>query len=445
MISQELKSLNVESEQYFYNGSKVSKSLNTLNEELRHNYHLLEDLSFLKTERDLKKLKTINKKISELIDKIEEENELEELRRIGQTFNYDKLRFKYEKKNLKKKFPKFNLDKYFELLQNPINQIVNWKGENIIFDEYWVKKNLIALNQMVFDEMDIYILNIGKEGAGKSAWSSQQILWYYTVLSMVGLIDYAYDIKMMFFIDIGGFLQSNQEQGKNDYFRIKCMDEGNQLNRSNFRDEDNQQFKYEMRTERKLLRIIMINMQQIGELDTSISLSRVNFIYDCKMNNSKSTGTLIKGKIDMYIIPRGEEIYSDEYKKVFNRNEILNEFSKRLDKKKDYYIGLPKKYVVKRMIFDDAWGFDKEEYDDFVKDKMTERRFQKKQNLSDEIAFVLLNKLSYWKDLKSFDLSNASDKKMYMTLAKFFERMKKYFDANPSKYDMIKNHYYPQK
>jgi len=190
-----------------------------------------------------------------------------------------------------------------------------------------------------------------------------------------------------------------------------------------------------------MLRVIMINMQQLGELDTSISLSRVNFIYDCKMKNDKLTGLLNKGFVEMYIIPRGDSIYSEKYKQVFSRSEIINEFSVRLDKKKDYYISLPRKYIVKEFRFENKWGFDKEEYDDFVKDKMRERRFRKKKSLTDEQAYILLEKFNDFKHLNVFETKYVGEKKMYDVLKKFLVSINNYFTANPVAYNNIKKHY----
>lgn len=400
--------------------------LNTKNYNHFEDLHLLEKASF---------------EIYKTISNIKSEIELEDFLNNNKSFDTEKLKLLYKSKKLKKKFPNFKIDKYFELLNDPIIEIKNFKGEIIKYDLFWIKKQLIAFNQMIFNEMDLYILNIGKEGSGKSCWSSQQILYFYTFFYKVGLIDYSYDIKKMFFADILSFLEEDNLEELNSYFRIKCLDEGNELNRSNFRDETNQQFKYEMRTERKMLRIILINMQQIGELDTSISLSRVNFIYDCRMKGNKKIGTLEKGFIDMYIIPRGDIIYSEKYKKLISGREILNSFANKLDKKKDYYIGLPNEMIIHNFRFNDKWGFDKDKYDKYVKGELCKRKFQRTIKLTTLQAYILLRKLSEFRKLKSFNLSNKKDKKMYDVIYKFFEKLQNYFDDNPDKIIALENFY----
>ena len=182
-------------------------------------------------------------------------------------------------------------------------------------------------------------------------------------------------------------------------------------------------------------------MQQIGELDTSISLSRVNFIYDCLMKNDKKTGLLKKGFIDMYIIPRGDIIYSAKYLKVLSRIEILNSFAQKLDKKKDYYISLPKKMCVSSFKFENIWGFNKEEYDLFVKNKMRERRFKKTQKLTDEQAFILDEKFKDFKYFKVFNTSEKSEKRKYDVIKKFFKNIHTYFESNPVLHNSISDHY----
>ncbi|GAG25505.1 unnamed protein product, partial [marine sediment metagenome] len=224
-------------------------------------------------------LKKALKEIYDTMKTVKEETELNNFFKEGKTFDTAQLKKLYKERNLKKKFPKFSIDKFIHYIENPILEVENYCGEIIHYDPFWVKKNMIACIQMIYNEMDLYILNIGKEGSGKSCWSSQQILYLYNLFSKVGLIEYSYDVQKMFFIDIVSFLEEHSNQQKNEFFRIECLDEGNELNRGNHQDENTKQFKYEMRTERKNLRVILINMQQVGEMDTAVSLSRVNFIY----------------------------------------------------------------------------------------------------------------------------------------------------------------------
>lgn len=404
---------------------------------INNNVGLLNHLT-LNTYRDILHLETASKEIFEIIKNVRDEVELKNFLRKKKNFDEDGLRKKYVSLNLKKKFPDFDIEKYLELINNPFLE-VEFKGSKISFDSFIVSKLIIAINQMIFDEMDLYMLNIGKEGAGKSCYSSQQILYIHTFLKLVGIIKYGYEINKLFFTDIKSFLDQHENQDNNDYFRIEVMDEGNELNRSNFRDDENQQFKYEMRTERKMLRIVIINVQQIGELDTSISLSRVNFIFDCQMSNDKRTGTLVKGFGNFYIIPRGDFIYSPKFSKYFGRVEILNAFAQKLDKKKDYYTGLPSEFVIKEFTFDNKWGFDKDEYDKYVKDSMKKKKFEKGNKITLEQAFAFV---SMYKSLKEDNNIKVSDnKRLYDVLHKLYKKYETFFELNPEKYLSIKKHY----
>lgn len=422
-------------------GIKAQREM-IIEEVIDSNLSIITNTKVIRNYNDFYYLQKALQEIYNTIKVIKDEIELEEFYKSGKVFDIVKLKKEYELMNLKKRFPKFDIDKYLELLVDPILEFKNFRGERIRFNEFWVKKNMIAINQMIFNEMDLYILNIGKEGSGKSCWSSQQILYFYKFLTLVGLIDYVFDIKRMFFADILSFLDENNNQDRNEFFRIVCLDEGNELNRSNFREEANQEFKFSMRTERKMIRIIIINMQQIGELDTSISLSRVNFIYNCKMRSNNKTGTLNKGFIDMYIIPRGDNIYSEKNKEVLSRVDILNSFATKLDKKKDYYVSLPRKMIINSFRFKNIWGFDKDKYDDHVKDEIGRRKFQKKLNLTNTQAYILKTKLREFTKLGTFDVgNNPNDKKMYDILNNLFIKIEKYFELNPEKELSIKNHY----
>ena len=439
--------------------SKINENITLINDELKNGYVIHQQDSMVVEEVIKNNLPTITNtkeitnyadyhflekacnEITTTLEKVRKSIELEDFFSSGKSFDNKELRKQYLKKGIKKKFPKFNLDKYLDLLETPPLEFTNFGGELVKYDPYWVKKNLIAFNQMIFNEMDLYILNIGKEGSGKSCWSSQQLLYFYNFLIIVGLIDYAYDIKKMFFTDILTFLEEHERQHAKDYFRIEVLDEGNELNRANFRDETNQQFKYEMRTERKMLRIILINMQQLGELDTSISLSRVNFIYDCQMRSNKKSGTLDKGFIEMYIIPRDNTIYSAINKKNLTRGDILNTFANKLDKKKDYYVSLPKDMIVNKFRFTDVWGFDKENYDSHVKDEMRKRKFLKSMKMTNLQAYILMTKCPNFTKLGTFNMQDSNDKKKYDVLHKFFKKIDSYFELNPEKRMSIENFY----
>jgi len=67
----------------------------------------------------------------------------------------------------------------------------------------WFKNNSFPTNTYIRLSKDKEILNVNNEDAFSAVYSEgqyPQILYYYTFLSEVGLIDYAYDVKKMFFV-----------------------------------------------------------------------------------------------------------------------------------------------------------------------------------------------------------------------------------------------------
>lgn len=388
---------------------------------------------------DINNIRESSKKIFEFSDKLYDDIEMNDFFGKGKFIDTDKLKEIYKLKKLKKKFPKFNIDKFCEILENPIIELKNYAGEIIYYDKYVIRKFLIALIQMIFDEMDIYIGNVGEEGTGKSCWSSKVLFWFYTILSTVGLIEYAYDIKKLFFSSITSLQYEQNEQKNEDYFRIQVLDEGNDLNRGDSRKSENKTFKYGMRTSRKLLRIIIINMQQLGELDTSITLSRLNFIFDCKMENDIKTGTLHKGLVKMYILPRGRYIYSPLWKKKLSKIEIKNAFANKLERKKDYYVSLPEQVQVHQFNFNNVWGFNKSEYDEYIKNEIKKSTVGNEIKLTEYEVFLFdkyVPKMSKW---ATIDMKNQSDKTAYWTLNKLNKRIEQVFLLNPQLKSIYEN------
>ncbi len=412
----------------------LSDILSKKNEEITTALKVLKDLEHRnhRTFQDIVRIEEASKYIFDFSSKLREDQELELFYSKGNFLDLDKLEQIYKDKNLKKVFPKFNFKEYRKIIENPILEI-DFLGQTIHYDRLVVKKLLILLTQMIFNEMDIYICNCGKEGSGKSCWSSQLLLWFYTVLNKMGLIDYEYNITRMFFSSIMSMLNEMDIQNPNDYFRIMTLDEANELNRQNFRDQDPREFKYDMRVSRKMLRIIMLNMQQIGEMDISISLSRLNLIFDCQMENDTITGMLKKGIIDTYLIPRGNFIYSQYWKKNIYRIDILNTLSKKLDRKKDYYISLPKELMIHQFKFENKWGFDKEEYDKYIKKENKKRRLANGVKTTELVCYWLYRKVPDFKKWGTFDLTQPSEKAGYSLLKKWFKGVKNIFNMDEQK------------
>lgn len=280
---------------------------------------------------------------------------------------------------------------------------------------------------MIFNEMDLYLANCGTEGSGKSCWSSQLILYLYYVLKEIGLVTYEYDVRKLFFSSLKSMIEVMDEQEDNDYFRIMALDEAYELNRSNFRDENSKLFKDDMRSSRKMQRIIMLNLPQLGELELPIIQTRINFIFDVKMDNQVDTGMLKKGLIDYYVMPRGSKIYSTFHRKEISKAEIVNSISAIMKDKNDSYKGLPKNCLIHNFKFPAVWGFDKEVYDKHIKKENRKRRTEGDFKISKYAMYLIYRYMPPLKNWTEIDKSDKLDKKAYYTLQKLFNGLKKPF------------------
>ena len=367
------------------------------------------------------------KLIKEVVEEAKEEIDLDEFYKRGKIIDFKKLKKFFKENDLQKRYPKFNLQRYEELTNNPPLQLDNFKGETIFFDKFTVRKILIGINQMIFNEMDLYLANCGNEGSGKSCWSSQLIFYIYHILKEIGLIEYEYDVKKLFFSSLKSMIEVMDEQEDKDYFRIMALDEAYELNRSNFRDENSKLFKDDMRSSRKMQRIIMLNLPQLGELELPIIQTRLNFIFDVKMGNQVDTGTLKKGLIDFYIMPRGQKIYSTVHRREIGKAEIVNSISAIMKDKNDSYKGLPKNCLIHEFKFEGLWGFNKEIYDAHIKKENRKRRTEGEFKLSKYALYLMYRYIPELKNWDKIDKGDKLDKKAYFTLVKVLRSIKKPF------------------
>jgi len=387
--------------------------------------HDIEDYRFFET---IDRLNEIVKELNRLRDTVEYETILKK----SQQVNEARLKQLFKERDLKKRFPNFSLKRYLELYNNPPLELQNYQGKTIFYDKIVARKFMIAINQMIFDEMDLYIINTGKEGSGKSCLSSQQLLFLYYIITETGLAKYNYKISEIFFSSIEKFLERSFELDLNDYFRILVLDEAYDLNRGNFYEQTSKIFKQDMRASRKQQKITILNLPQLGELDISITLSRANFIFETRMGNDLRTNSLKKGSVDMYIIPRGNKIYSYARNREIPRVEILEAFAKRFEKKTSYYVELPREFRVHTFEFNNVWGFNKYKYAELVKRQNKEHIvLSDRVELTEYMQYILYKKLPQMKHWGTWDLKDGQDKKLYFTIQKFLKKIFTKFDRNP--------------
>lgn len=397
--------------------SSIVKSLDIFNNSLKFKLDDLIDLS-----DDLTQL-------SNRISEIKEDIEVEKLFKNGQLFNWKKIKRIFEKRNVFKDFSKFNWDKFQDMVKNPPLEIDNGQGGIVKIDTFLARKFIIAIIQMIGNKMDLWIANTGGEGSGKSNLGSQQIRFLFTFLHGVGLINYDLDIKEIIKGSLKDLLNYLGDQEDKDYFRISELDEAEDLDRLNYREDDNKLFKSTMRRCRKNLNIIILNTPQIGEIDTSVTLARINFIFSCKMKYDATTGMLNKGYAKMFIIPRTEYTFSPYFRRNLSRFNIKSVFSKQFEKKIDYYKDIPDEILIKDIRFYEHWGFDEDEYDKHIRVENKKKHFEGGVSLTKDQMYILYRyapALKNWYDkLEKKNITVHS--KDYEILRKFLKRISNVF------------------
>lgn len=315
------------------------------------------------------------------------------------TLDIDELQKIYKRNGLSKEFPNLNFERLKELYENPVDSLKSPSYRNhMIFDKIVSKKYVIAIIQMVFNKMDLVVSFCGREGTGKTTASTQDAYLVYWLLKEVGLIDYEFTLNNCMYHNLRTIVDSFNKNIQNP-FRIFILDEGNELNRKDWSNPLVQLFFQKMRRERSSLRIIFINLPQLGELMPSITLSRVNFVFQLNMRMDLKTKLAIKGNCYFYIIPRFKEIYSYLNKRILSQYQVVNDFGVLLEDKKKYLQPLPKALAIHKYSRNGVWSFNEAEY---------ERR-KKKANEQFSTSTITLTKsevyfLGKYLNLKKLDI-----------------------------------------
>ena len=296
-------------------------------------------------------------KLKELFDKASIDEYL------SNTLDIDGLQKLYRQKGLKKVYPNLNFQRLKELYENPIETLKSPAYRNhMIFDKVVVRKYVIGIIQMVFNNMDLVVSFTGREGTGKTTASTQDAYLVYWLLKEFGLIEYEYTLNNCMYHTLKSVIDAFNKH-INHPFRIFILDEGNELNRKDWSNPLVQLFFQKMRRERSSLRIIFINLPQLGELMPSITLSRVNFVFQLNMKMDLKTKIALKGDCNFFIIPRFGDIYSYLNKKNMSQYEIINKFGILLEDKKKYLQPLPRSLAVHEFKRNGVWSFNEAEYE----------------------------------------------------------------------------------
>lgn len=369
---------------------------------------------------------------------VKEEIDLRIFFEKGSVINIRKLKRKFKQLGRNKIYPNFKFKRLKELFENPPDKLKpqdNSTDYEIVYNKFVVRKYLYAILQMVVNEMDLLIGFTGGEGMGKSAACSQDINLVYYLLKELGLIEYEYNIKEMWFNNLPDFLQA-EDKFFDEKFRIIGLDEGNELNKQDWRDENVRTFFQRLRRERYNQRIKFICLPQLSELLTAIVLNRMNFIFTMNSKDDVETGTLNKGFCYFYIIPRNDKIYSPHQKREISKEEIIDTLGSVLDDKKKSYKKMPPNLLIKAFKRNNVWGFDKVSYEKYLKN--TNRTF----SLSKGVKITELQAYYYYisaPDLKDFNVDRKSNPDVYQALYNMNNAIRKVFEDDPDKLKKYEN------
>jgi len=385
--------------------------------------------------KGLAKIEEAARILSENITELKTQVELDDFFSHGYNIDTKKLRQQYRNKGLHKDFPNLNFNMIKELYVNPPKEIpvVYNQTMKIAADPFVFRKYMIAINQMIFNHMDIVICNIGDEGAGKSCKCSQDMYIIWWIMTQIGLIDYEFDINEMFANTLRRFSEL-EDKYYGVPFRIIGLDEGNELNRQDWKEDDVKLFWQRLRRERHERRIKFINIPVLGEMIINIVVSRINFIFDMKQKNEEKTGTLYKGTYDFYIVPRGSKIYSPYLNRELTKEEVKNKLYLNL-KDKEYLKGLPKDIKIKRCYCNGVWAFREVDY---IK-KMKETNMQ--YTIEKGMRFGLSELFAFYNAKPSAKILGINkDDATYHSLRKMIVKIKHFWNADPellTKYEKI--------
>ena len=368
----------------------------------------------------------ITKLFHDKISQIKDNVDIEIFFKEGYRIDEKELKRKARKKGLYKEFPKLNIERLAELYKNPPDKIATYynQEQHILIDGSVYRKYLIGIIQMIFNHMDLLVCGVGAEGSGKSNHISQDVLMLHWTLKEIGIITYEFNIRDIAFNSLQKFREA-EDRFFEEPFRLLWLDEGNELHRQDWRDDEVKTFFQRLRRERHNRRIKFISLPILGELIVNIVLSRMNFIFEMENTNELKTGTLFKGAYNFYIIPRGNKIYSSFYKKNLSKEEIKKALFLNL-KDKEYLKGIPKSIIIKKCFCNGTWGFKEREYIKELKESNRTFTVNKGMTISQvECFYIYKSRIS----MKKIGLPRTDLR--YHSVFKVINRINKMFEEDP--------------
>jgi len=390
------------------------------------------DLDFIKS-ANLEQIKELSQTFniaSSRLTKISEDLDIYLFLKDGYRLDYDGLMEEFKKRGLNKLYPDIKIKVLTDLYANPSKRIYPYYTQEyyIYVNPVVFRKFILAILQMVFNEMDLLVVYTGSEGSGKTSLSGQHQLLIHQILDQANIKNYPYQIKQMMFNKLSTLRQAEDDYF-NDKFRQVTLDEGNELHRQNWKEEEVQTFFQRLRRERYNQRIKSICIPVLGELMTNIVMSRVNFIFEVYSENINKLGILEKGKCNFYIIPRGSTIYSYHHKKELTKDHIKQVLYDNLDKK-NYLKGLPNELIIQNFNFNGTQGFRWEEYIKELKESNKSFNVKEGLKLGDTTLYILYRLIKDGR-LRPKNIQLGSKESEYASFHKLIQHIRQYFQNNP--------------
>jgi len=292
---------------------------------------------------------------------------------------------------------KFSMKRWKELFENPPAKLYKYDGTSFRVDIDVFRKFLQYSYDMLFKNLDIFGIEGGIEGSGKSVDASQVGQQFYYIFTECNIINkelntwYEYNEENCLAHNLIRFLELCDKYN-DELFRIIICDEAGDLKGEDRWEEANKEFRTDMRKDRKKLRVRLMCYPNPWELVKDVTLGRTNFIRLNRFSSSSDGFGSIPDIVDTIIIPRGEYTYSFHTKEMIRRGEIKKALLELT--KARYTTELDKKFIYKTSKKDDVFCFNAEEYIKRAKEENRGRKKQKKIYVSDKLIHIFAENLT---------------------------------------------------
>jgi hypothetical protein len=291
----------------------------------------------------------------------------------------------------------FLKSRWLELIDEPPKKLQNFKGDWFRVDKHIFVKLCQYAYDMLFKTLDIFGLDGGIEGSGKTVDASQLGQMFHYIMTETRIISeelgtyYEYTEENCLAHDLESFNELSDKY--NDLlFRIIICDEAGELKAEDRWSESNKDFRESMRKDRKKLRFRILCYPQPFELVKDFILGRTNFIRINRFSLDKNGFGSSPDIVDTIIIPRGDYTYSHHTKEIISRSEIKAALKEQ--GKEKYTSELQKKFIYKTSKKDDVFCFDSENYIKKAKEFSKIKKNEKKVFISGKTVEILAKHLT---------------------------------------------------